>query len=442
MVSTRKERTLVVIELNGGNDALNTVVPFNNSLYYDHRPGIGIVPQDLLTIDGEHGFNPNMPAVKDLWDAGQLAIINGIGYPQPNRSHFRSRDIWYTAEPDSIGTEGWLGAAIRDLDSKGENVLTGVNFGRGLPRALVGKGVPVASVGNLETYGLLPDIDDDNVRHHALDALGRMYGPAGGRDMVAQALSENGSQALMGADILRTAPERYSSSVEYADTPISQGLRNATQVMNAGLGTRILYAQHGSFDTHSDELRSHGKLWQDASSAIACFTEDLQEQGLWEDTLSWYGPSSAGASATTAPVATMAPVAWPSSSAARSRADSSASTRPCGRRTCPRATWPTRPTSAPPMPPSSTAGWVWTRTPSSTASSSSSTSWPARAQPREMQCRRRFLGGGIFVSGTRHRALTQCPSVAEKFADFIRAADPHPRTVPRPRGGSGPVRGG
>ena len=285
MESTKKERSLVVIELNGGNDALNTIVPYSNGLYYDYRPGISIAQQDVLPINDDYGFNPNMPAVKELWDRGELAVINGIGYPQPNRSHFRSRDIWYTAEPDTIGTEGWLGAAIRNLDAKGENVLTGVNFGRGLPRALVGKGVPVASVGNLETYGLLPDIDDENVRHHAIDALGRMYGPAGARDVVAQALSENGAQALLGADILRTAPERYSSSVEYADTPVSQSLRNASQVMSAGLGTRILYAQHGSFDTHSDELRAHGKLWQDASTAIADFTEDLKEQGLWEETL-------------------------------------------------------------------------------------------------------------------------------------------------------------
>ena len=285
MVSTKKERSLVVLELNGGNDALNTIVPYSNGLYYDYRPGISIAQQDVLPINDDYGFNPNMPAVKELWDRGELAVINGIGYPQPNRSHFRSRDIWYTAEPDTIGTEGWLGAAIRNLDAKGENVLTGVNFGRGLPRALVGKGVPVASVGNLETYGLLPDIDDENVRHHAIDALGRMYGPAGARDVVAQALSENGAQALLGADILRTAPERYSSSVEYADTPVSQSLRNASQVMSAGLGTRILYAQHGSFDTHSDELRAHGKLWQDASTAIADFTEDLKEQGLWEETL-------------------------------------------------------------------------------------------------------------------------------------------------------------
>ena len=285
MVSTKQERSLVVIELNGGNDALNTLIPYNNGLYYDNRPGIGIPQKDVLPIDGEYGFNPNMAAVKNLWDQGELAVINGIGYPNPNRSHFRSRDIWYTAEPDSIGSQGWLGAAIRDLDAKGENVLTGVNFGRGLPRALVCKGVPVASVGNLETYGLMPDIADENARHYALEALGRMYGPAGGKDAVAQALSQNGAQALMGADILRTAPQHYSSAVEYADTPISQSLKNAAQVMSAGLGSRILYAQHGSFDTHSNELQSHAKLWQDAAAAIGDFTEDLKEQGLWRDTL-------------------------------------------------------------------------------------------------------------------------------------------------------------
>ncbi len=285
MVSTKQERSLVVIELNGGNDALNTLIPYNNGLYYDNRPGIGIPQKDVLPIDGEYGFNPNMAAVKNLWDQGDLAVINGIGYPNPNRSHFRSRDIWYTAEPDSIGSQGWLGAAIRDLDAKGENVLTGVNFGRGLPRALVCKGVPVASVGNLETYGLMPDIADENARHYALEALSRMYGPAGGKDAVAQALSQNGAQALMGADILRTAPQRYASAVEYADTPISQSLKSAAQVMSAGLGSRILYAQHGSFDTHSNELQSHAKLWQDAATAIGDFTEDLKEQGLWQDTL-------------------------------------------------------------------------------------------------------------------------------------------------------------
>ena len=285
MVSNKKERSLVVIELAGGNDALNTVIPYNNGLYYDFRPGIAIPQEDVLRIDGELGFNPNMSPVKDLWDQGKLAVINGIGYPAPNRSHFRSRDIWYTAEPESIGSQGWLGAALRDLDPAAENVLTGINIGRGLPRALVCKGVPVASVGNLETYGLLPDMIDESVRLNALDALGRLYGPAGGKDVVAQVLSQNGSQALVGADILRTAPEKYSSTIEYADNPIAQGLKSVAQVMCAGLGTRIFFAQHASFDTHSNELLSHAKLWQDVSRATSDLTADLEEHGLMDDTL-------------------------------------------------------------------------------------------------------------------------------------------------------------
>ena len=285
MSSTKIGRSLVVIELEGGNDALNTLVPYNEGLYYDFRPNIGIPQEGLLPLDDNLGFNPNMGPIKRLWDEGKVAVINGVGYPNPNRSHFRSRDIWYTAEPEKVGADGWLGAAVRGLDPSGENVLTGVNFGRGLPLALVCKGVSVASVGNLETYGLLPDIQDEMKRRDALEAFSRMYGPSQGKDAIAEALGHAGTDALKGADILRTAPEKYSSSVEYADTPLAQNLRSAAQVMAAGLGTRIYYAKHGSFDTHAVGLRAHSKLWQDVSAAISDFTEDLKEQGLAEDTL-------------------------------------------------------------------------------------------------------------------------------------------------------------
>ena len=285
MTAIKKERSVVVIELQGGNDALNTVIPYNNPLYYDFRSNVGIPEGEVLHLDGEVGLNPSLGPLKQLWDEGKFAVINGIGYPNPNRSHFRSRDVWYTAESEKIGADGWLGAAIRDLDARGENVLTGVNFGRGLPRAMVCKGVPVASVGNLETYGLLPDIQDEKARQYALEAFSRIYGPTEHRDTVAQVLGETGSNALKGADRLRTAPELYSSTVEYADTPISQSLKNMAQVMSAGLGTRIYYTQHGSFDTHSNELPAHAKLWTDVSTAIADFTGDLEEHGLADDTL-------------------------------------------------------------------------------------------------------------------------------------------------------------
>ena len=285
MVASKADRSLVVIELFGGNDALNTLVPFNNGLYYDFRPSIAIPAEDVLPIDDELGFHPDMGPVKKLWDEGKVAVINGVGYPTPNRSHFRSRDIWQTAEPEKVQVQGWLGAVIRDLDPKGENVLTGVNFGRGLPRALACEGVPVASVGNLETYGLLPDIEDEMMRRYALDTFSRMYGPAEGKDAMAQVFSQAGTDALKGADILRTAPEKYSSSVEYAANPLARNLKSVAQVMAADLGTRIYYIQHGSFDTHAAELMAHAKLWTDVSAAISDFTDDLQEHGLEQDTI-------------------------------------------------------------------------------------------------------------------------------------------------------------
>ena len=283
MTSVNKNRSLVVLELVGGNDALNTVIPYNNGLYYDARPSIGIPQGEVLRLDEETGLNPNLAPLKPLWDQGHIGIINGIGYPNPNRSHFRAKDIWYTAEPEKIGAEGWLGSVIRDLDPTGENVLTGVNFGRGLPRALVCKGVPVASVGNLEKYGLMPDIQDEMTRRIALDAFSRMYGPTPGKDAVAQVLGQAGTDALRGADILRTAPQMYSSGIEYADNPIAQTLKNVAQVMCAGLGTRVYYAQHANFDTHSNELLSHAKLWQDVSAAIGDFHGDLKEHGVEKD---------------------------------------------------------------------------------------------------------------------------------------------------------------
>ena len=285
MASANGDKNLVVIQLSGGNDYLNTVVPYEEGLYYDFRPTVRIEPGDVLPVENGLAFNSHMGATKRLWDEGKVAVINGIGYPNPNRSHFRSMDIWHTAEPDDIGTEGWLGRAIRELDPKGENVLTGVNFGRGLPRALGVRGVPIASVGNLETYGLFPDIEDETLRKYALEAFTKMYGGERGRSPVLDFLGQTGTDALKGADILRTAPEKYTSGVEYAADPMAQSLRSVAQVMFADLGTRIYYTQHGSFDTHSGELASHAKLWDEVSGAVGDFYDDLKEHGREDDAI-------------------------------------------------------------------------------------------------------------------------------------------------------------
>ena len=279
MTSTKKDPVLVVLQLSGGNDGLNTVIPYSNPRYFDNRPNVRIPEDQVLPINDEIGFNPNISELKGLYDQGKVAVIQGIGYPTPNRSHFRSMDIWHTCEPEKIASEGWLGRAIRDLDPNKDNVLTGVNFGRGVPRALVAPSVPVASVGNLETYGVLTTIEQENRRDEAIDLFSRMYSPAMGRGPALEYLSQTGMDALGGADILATAPAMYSSSVEYGGGSVAQYMRNIAQVHCAGLGSRIFYttAPYNSFDTHATELVAHAKLWTDVSRTINDFYEDLKE---------------------------------------------------------------------------------------------------------------------------------------------------------------------
>ena len=140
MTTNKKDRVLVVLQMTGAYDAVNTVIPYNDPHYTDHRRAVSVDAADVLHINEEVGFHPSMYPFKGLYDQGKVAVIQGIGYPTPNRSHFRSLDIWHTAEPTKIVTEGWLGKAVRELDPNRDNVLTAVNFGRGLPRALAAPG--------------------------------------------------------------------------------------------------------------------------------------------------------------------------------------------------------------------------------------------------------------------------------------------------------------
>ena len=279
MTSTKKDPVLVVLQLSGGNDGLNTIIPYTNPLYNDNRPAVRVPDDQVLQINDTIGFNPAMAPMKRLYDEGKLAIIQGIGYPSPSRSHFRSMDIWHTCEPEKVGDEGWLGRTISELDPTKENVLTGVNFGRGLPRAMAAPGVPVASVGNLESYGVLTGIEIEEQRAKALDVFSRVYSPMIGQGPVLDYFAHTGLDALKGADILSTAPESYSSTIEYGSDSVAQYMRNIAQVHLANLGTRVMYttAPYNSFDTHAGELANHTKLWSETSNAVADFYDDLKE---------------------------------------------------------------------------------------------------------------------------------------------------------------------
>ena len=279
MVQTKKDPVLAVLSLSGGNDGLNCVIPRNNGHYRDARPTLAVPEDQIIPITDELGLHPTMGPLKKYWDEGKLAVFVGIGYPTPSYSHFRSMDIWHTCEPEAIGTEGWLGRATKQMDPNSDNVLTAVNFGRGLPRALVMDGVPAASVGNLETYGLLTGIEGENQRNDALDVFGRMYAPAIGTGAVMDYIHQTGTDALKGADILSTAPDNYSSTVEYSTTAIGQYMKNIAQTHLAGFGTRVLYttSPYNGFDSHANQAQANAGLLTDVSNTVDTFMTDLRD---------------------------------------------------------------------------------------------------------------------------------------------------------------------
>jgi len=282
MVTTKKDPVVVVVELNGGNDYLNTVIPYTDPNYYDNRKALRIEVDEVLKLDSELGLNPNMGPMKDLYEAGNLAIIHGVGYDNASRSHFRSMDIWHTCEPVDVADDGWIGRAEREIDPNGENPVGIVSIGYGLPRALVAEGVPVSSIADLATFGLYTDSQHLEQRDSILELFREMYSPSIGSGPVGEVMSylgQTGRDALKSADILKEAIPQYKSNVEYAADNLAQSLRTVATIHTAKLGVRFFYATHGGFDTHASQMSMHSNLWTQVSRAVADFWDDLADQG-------------------------------------------------------------------------------------------------------------------------------------------------------------------
>ena len=285
-LKTGKDPVLVVLQLSGGNDFMNTVVPYGDPFYYDFRKTVGIPEGDLLHIDNRYGFHPALTRIKAMYDDGRVAVVAGVGYPVPDRSHFRSMDIWHTAEPTKVVAEGWLGKVIRELDPQKQNVCTGVRFGLGLPRAMYLGGVPAISVRDLESYGLLTNMSGENHRR-ALSVFTRMYMPVEFDEarVVLDHIGQTGVDALTGVDMLKPVPALYSSSIEYAGDTLSQSLRGIAQVHTAGIGTRVFYAELGGFDTHGAQMGTQTDLLGRVSRAVGDFFDDLREHNAAEEVI-------------------------------------------------------------------------------------------------------------------------------------------------------------
>jgi uncharacterized protein (DUF1501 family) len=282
-VANGKDPVLVIVQLTGGLDFMNTLIPYSEGIYYDSRPVVSIPASDTLPISDSLAFHPSAARLKGLFDEGKVAVVQGIGYENSSRSHFRGMDIWHTCEPVKIATEGWVARLIRELDPATENPLTCVSIGRGLPRALAGPGVTATSVGDLDTYGLMTPVQQQEERAADLDLFRRMYTPAVGAGIVMDYLAQTGRDALAGADRLKEAPARYTSSVEWGSNPIAKALRDVARVHTAGLGTRIFYTQHAGYDYHSHEPLHHGRLLNELSGALADFLQDLRDHDAAEE---------------------------------------------------------------------------------------------------------------------------------------------------------------
>jgi uncharacterized protein (DUF1501 family) len=282
--SDGKAPVLVVVQLNGGNDGLDTLIPYGDPLYYDYRPAIRVAEDAVLHLNDDVGLHPSMAPLKPFFDAGRMAVVQGVGYPHPERSHFRSMDIWHTAEPDELAEDGWLGKTMHDLDPKGDNPLLGVNVGRSLPRALRLRGVSVASVNAVDSYGILTEMSATTQRASVLDVLSRMYAAREGQAAATFHIRQTGQDAQRGADVLRRATAGYAPAVEYPQAnPLAASLKTVAQIKLADLGTRVFYTQIGSFDTHANQAEVHAGLWQHTSQAISAFYADLKARQAQQD---------------------------------------------------------------------------------------------------------------------------------------------------------------
>jgi uncharacterized protein (DUF1501 family) len=278
-----KDPVLVVVQLSGGNDFMNTVIPFTEGIYYDNRPLVGISEDKVLPFTETLAWHPSAAGFKRIYEQGKMAIVQGVGLENASRSHFRAMDIWHTCEPDTIATEGWLAKVIREIDPDSSNPITAVNFGRGLPRALAAPGVTATSIGDLDNYGLMSGIELQEERDRDLQIFQRMYTPAIGSGLVMNYLSQTGSNVLTGADMLAEAPRKYKSTVEYADNPIAKSLRDVARVHTAGLGTRIFYTNHAGYDHHAQEIPGHARLLDELTGAIENFMQDLRDHNAADE---------------------------------------------------------------------------------------------------------------------------------------------------------------
>ena len=271
-------RRLIVVQLSGGNDGLNTVIPYKNDLYYKARPTLGIKESEgILNLDKDLGLHPALKGLKGLYDQGQLAVLNSVGYPNPDRSHFRSMDIWQTGSgADQVVSTGWLG---RYLDSNCPDCQRPYN-------ALeVDDTLSLALKGNVRKGLALKNTDKFHQlnQNHLLAKVSKEVAPTHHDqvDYLYKTLAETASSA----DYLYEKSKIYKSTVAYPNSDFGKNLKTTAELINSGVESRVYYLALSGFDTHVRQHEQQQRLFTDLGDGLAALADDLRQHDQWNNTL-------------------------------------------------------------------------------------------------------------------------------------------------------------
>lgn len=271
-------RVLLVVQMAGGNDGLNTVIPYRDPLYRPARPKQAIAEQDLLVLDGDHALHPSLAPFKELWDRGELAIVEGVGYPRPSLSHFVSMDVWQTADPERKAKAGWLASLVEGSVDEGGHPFAGLSVGRNLPPALCCPRVAPPSLDDVRSYRLNPDprYAKETARAEALLRLYQTYTPPA---PYAAVLHGTARGALESAATLQQMAATYEPAIPYPENGFARSLQLMAQAIDRLPGLRVGHVFIGGFDTHANQGPAHARLLGSLAAGLAAFQADLAAHG-------------------------------------------------------------------------------------------------------------------------------------------------------------------
>jgi uncharacterized protein (DUF1501 family) len=282
-----KNHTLVVVQFTGGNDGVNTVVPYTQQAYYNVRPTLALDKNTVLHLNGDVALHPNMTAIQDLYKNNNVAIVQGVGYPNPNRSHAESMSIWQRASVDSSANNGWLGRYLdvaRSIDSS----INAVNLDTLLWPAVIGEKERAMAIESLDAFKVNPLSKgsaqaQSEAAVKALDSI--QCSSCQEYNNLVSAMMEAGLDALTASDIVQQAAASYQTSVQYPKNDFSNRLKLAAQIVSSSMKPQVVYLQIGGFDTHANQKNTQANLLKTVSDGISAFYKDMDEKGKINDML-------------------------------------------------------------------------------------------------------------------------------------------------------------